>query len=204
MATGARAGRVSVRACIDCGEPTNGLRCERCRVPKRERKPRRGLAPHVAAPDLFPRYCTEHGLPEPVAEHRFCADRRWRFDYAWPEHTLALEVEGGIWTRGRHVRPRGYAGDMAKYNRAAAEGWVVLRVLPGELCTQATLDLVRTCMERAACSSRAGRQRPAAVKPTTPITRTSEDPNDGRGEAAEAAGAVSGAHRQRTLGGEAR
>lgn len=150
MATGARAGRVSVRACIDCGEPTNGLRCERCREPKRERRARRRDVRREAEPDLFPVYCEQHGIAAPVAEHRFCEDRRWRFDYAWPDRHIALEVEGGIWTRGRHVRPQGFRGDMAKYNRAAAEGWVVLRVLPAELCTVATLDLVRTCMERAA------------------------------------------------------
>jgi hypothetical protein len=38
------------------------------------------------------------GLPVPIREHRFAPPRRWRFDYAWPAHRLALEIEGGTWT----------------------------------------------------------------------------------------------------------
>ena len=50
------------------------------------------------------------GLAAPIREHRFAPPRRWRFDYAWPDRRLALEVEGGTWTGGRHVRGRGYEG----------------------------------------------------------------------------------------------
>lgn len=65
-------------------------------------------------------------LPAPVTEHRFC-ERRWRFDAAWPEHMLAVELEGGVWTGGRHTRGSGFVADMEKYNRAAILGWKVLR-----------------------------------------------------------------------------
>lgn len=51
------------------------------------------------------------GLSAPEPEHRFHESRRWRFDYAWPEHRVALEVEGGVWTRGRHTRPSIELGD---------------------------------------------------------------------------------------------
>jgi very-short-patch-repair endonuclease len=61
-------------------------------------------------------------------EYRFDSTRRWRFDLAWPEHRVALEIEGGVWTRGRHTRPTGYIGDLRKYNAATARGWRVLRV----------------------------------------------------------------------------
>jgi hypothetical protein len=73
------------------------------------------------------------GLPAPIREHRFAPPRRWRFDYAWPAHRLALEVEGGTWSGGRHVRGRGYEADCEKYNAAALLGWTVLRVTPGML-----------------------------------------------------------------------
>lgn len=66
-------------------------------------------------------------LPEPVAEYRFASPRRWRFDYAWPEWKLALEVEGGTWIEGRHVRPLEFEKDCIKYNEAALRGWRVLR-----------------------------------------------------------------------------
>lgn len=66
-----------------------------------------------------------HGL-KPVTEHRFC-ERRWRFDLAWPEKMLAVEVDGGTWTGGRHTTGKGYEGDSRKVNRAVLLGWRVLR-----------------------------------------------------------------------------
>lgn len=66
-------------------------------------------------------------LPEPVRELRFAPPRRWRFDFAWPDRMVAVEVEGGTWNGGRHVRPAGFAADCQKHNTAARLGWVVLR-----------------------------------------------------------------------------
>ena len=65
--------------------------------------------------------------PQPVREYRFHPTRKWRFDFAWPEARIAVEVEGGTWERGRHTRGAGYAGDCAKYNAAVLGGWRVLR-----------------------------------------------------------------------------
>ena len=67
------------------------------------------------------------GLPRPEREHRFAPPRRWRFDFAWPVRRIAAEVEGGTWSRGRHVRGRGFEADCEKYNAAALAGWRVLR-----------------------------------------------------------------------------
>jgi len=66
--------------------------------------------------------CQTRDLPLPVAEYRFDKTRRWRFDFAWPEKKIALEVEGGCWIRGRHNRGSGYLKDLEKYNAAAAQG----------------------------------------------------------------------------------
>ena len=72
------------------------------------------------------------GAPEPVSEYRFC-ERRWRFDFAWPEQKVAVECEGGIWVRGRHTRGKGFEADCEKYNRATADGWRVFRCTAGML-----------------------------------------------------------------------
>jgi len=89
------------------------------------------------------------GLPAGVVtEYRFHARRRWRFDYAWPEQMLALEIEGGVWSGGRHVRGKGFLGDMEKYNAAALAGWRVLRVTPGQLVDGSAARLVRRALER--------------------------------------------------------
>ena len=73
------------------------------------------------------------GLPEPVTEFRFDSTRRWRFDFAWPDRRLAVEVEGGRWVAGRHTHGDGFARDAEKYNEAALAGWRVIRVVPDDI-----------------------------------------------------------------------
>jgi len=41
---------------------------------------------------------------------------------------IAVEIEGGVWTGGRHTRGAGFRQDMEKYNEATAMGWRVFRV----------------------------------------------------------------------------
>ena len=67
------------------------------------------------------------GLPEPEREYKFSPQRRWRFDFAWPDRMVAAEAEGGHWSGGRHVRGAGFEKDCEKYNAAAAIGWRVYR-----------------------------------------------------------------------------
>lgn len=88
-------------------------------------------------------------IPEPVREYRFAPPRRWRFDYAWPDLwvPIALEVEGGAWSRGRHTRGPGYINDMEKYNHAALLGWRVIRVTPKQLEDGTALDYLQRAIE---------------------------------------------------------
>jgi hypothetical protein len=87
------------------------------------------------------------GYPDPVREYRFAAHAvggpgrgvrarleeaglsDWRLDMAWvgPD-PVALELDGGTWTRGRHVTGAGYAEDCRKLNAATTLGWRVYRV----------------------------------------------------------------------------
>ena len=60
-------------------------------------------------------------------EHKFSAQRRWKFDFAVPKAKLACEIEGAIWTNGRHTRGAGFIADCDKYNFAVSQGWAVLR-----------------------------------------------------------------------------
>ena len=106
-------------------------------------------ASDTATSDLFTALCRSDLRVTCVRELKFHPVRRWRFDYAIPEHKIAVEVEGGVWTQGRHTRPRGFLGDMDKYNTATALGWRVLRVTPDTLTTRATLDLIRRTIEGA-------------------------------------------------------
>ena len=80
---------------------------------------------------------------ECVREFSFHPERKWRFDYAVPERKVALEVEGGVWTGGRHTSSKGFLNDMEKYNTATVMGWKVVRTTPKDLYTAATLTLMR-------------------------------------------------------------
>ena len=70
------------------------------------------------------------GYPEPVPEHAFHADRKWRFDFCWPTRMVALEIEGVTREGGRHQRIKGFEADIEKYNEAELSGWTLLRVTP--------------------------------------------------------------------------
>lgn len=91
----------------------------------------------------------ECNLPVPVLEYRFHPDRKFQFDFAWPDHKVALEVEGGIWVRGAHGRGTGIKRDIEKYNLAASNGWFVLRCVPQDLCMKQTVKLVQTAILQA-------------------------------------------------------
>jgi very-short-patch-repair endonuclease len=60
-------------------------------------------------------------------EYRFAPPRRWRADFCVPSHRLLIEVEGGVYSNGRHSRGSGFEADCEKYNAAAMDGWTVLR-----------------------------------------------------------------------------
>ena len=60
-------------------------------------------------------------------EFQFKADRKWRADFHLIGMGILVEVEGGIWSGGRHTRGKGYLGDLDKYNAATMMGYQVIR-----------------------------------------------------------------------------
>ena len=86
------------------------------------------------------------GLPEPEREYRFAPPRRWRFDFLWRDLMLAVECEGGIYSRGRHVRPGGFRKDAEKYNAAAMLGYRVLRFTAREIEDGTAIEAVTQMM----------------------------------------------------------
>lgn len=63
------------------------------------------------------------------AEHKFHPKRRWRFDFAWPSQLVAVECQGGTFSRRRsgHSSGMGLQNDYDKLNAAAVLGWRVLQ-----------------------------------------------------------------------------
>lgn len=131
----------------------------------------------IRNPRLLLAMFEEAGVPGPVFEYRFDAKRRWRFDIAWPSAggasdegrvtgdelgkdsgnskrlitphlSLALEVQGGIWTGGRHTRGAALLGEWEKLNAAACAGWRVLFVQPRDLMKRSTVELVKRALGR--------------------------------------------------------
>lgn len=103
----------------------------------------------------------EYDVLEPVFEFRFDSERKWRFDLAWPEHWLVeqsdhyihtrlsllyIEVQGSIFTGGRHTRGAALLREYEKINRATVLGWRGLFVTPQQLLTKQTIDMVRECL----------------------------------------------------------
>ena len=94
--------------------------------------------------DIFLRYLQQELKPHSVvSEFRFHSTRRWRFDYALPVCRVAIEIDGGVWTYGRHNRASGYLKDLEKMNSAAALGWRVLHFTPQERYKTGTLDTIK-------------------------------------------------------------
>lgn len=79
------------------------------------------------------RNCAESALtkfPGYTTELQFHPTRKWRFDYAWEGHKIAVEVHGGVHQQGRHTRGEGFTTDREKMNEAALLGWTVIEVTP--------------------------------------------------------------------------
>lgn len=105
---------------------------------------------------LLARQIADEGIISPHRNHKFHNGRRWEFDFAWPGviggaffHSLALEVEGGSWIRGRHTTGKGFENDCRKYAAANEHGWVVLRVTSSMVKSGEALDLLKRVILRA-------------------------------------------------------
>lgn len=76
-----------------------------------------------------------------VREYKPIEGRRYRIDFAWPDIQVAVEVEGGSWSGGRHTTGQGFSDDCQKYNLLTTQGWSVLRypsnlIKDGSACVQ--------------------------------------------------------------------
>lgn len=127
-------------------ELTNGVKKTRSRQKSRK------ITQEQTTTDAFTLLCRSQMGVECVKEYRFYQPRRWRFDYAIPRFKIAVEVEGGVWTGGRHIRPKGFLGDIEKYNTAALLGWRVFRTTPDQLLSNSTLLLLKNAVNGAFCA----------------------------------------------------
>jgi len=80
------------------------------------------------------------GLRERLAAHGF---KDWRFDFAFPEYRIACEIQGGLWTGGRHVTGKGACGDIEKQDAAIRLGWAIYYCHPRMVQSGQALETLR-------------------------------------------------------------
>ena len=77
--------------------------------------------------DIFAAQLDAVGLDGYVREYQAIPGRRFRFDFCWVKERLAVEIQGGTYSRGAHARPLGIKRDYEKGNLAVQFGWRVLQ-----------------------------------------------------------------------------
>lgn len=127
-----------------------------------------------SAADRLIRMMQDDGLPTFETEYPFAKSikRRWRFDVAWPALMVAVEIEGGIFGKGKaedggepcptcgqsqagaHGSGSGILRDIEKYNAGTMLGWQIYRV-PTHRVDRNAIEAIRRLLHTAA--SRGGR-----------------------------------------------
>lgn len=79
-------------------------------------------------------------------EFRFYEGRRWRADFKIVDYPILIEVEGGVWSNGRHTRGKGFEGDCEKYNQAAILGYHVLKGSTAQVKSGKLLEDIKQLM----------------------------------------------------------
>jgi very-short-patch-repair endonuclease len=97
--------------------------------------------------DLFLPFLKSQRVPPPVKEYKFHPVRKWRIDFAWPRAKVGLEVDGAVFTQGRHTRGTGWLKDTEKLNAAAMLGWRMLRCTPKGLITMKMIETIQTALK---------------------------------------------------------
>lgn len=87
------------------------------------------------------------GVLWPQREVQPVPDRRWACDFVWSAQRLIVEVEGGTFSGGRHVRGQGFADDCVKYNTLTLRGWRVLRITGAHIKSGEALAWVEWALE---------------------------------------------------------
>lgn len=92
-------------------------------------------------------YFKEVGLPKPLVEYKFHPERKWQFDFAWKDLYVALEVQGGIFIKGRHNQGAAMLKEWEKLNVAACLGWKILYCQPEDLCLLSTAFMIKRALQ---------------------------------------------------------
>ena len=68
--------------------------------------------------------------------------KRYRLDFAHLESKVGVEIQGGVYNRGRHVTGSGYERDCKKYNLAYTSEWTIFLLTNSMAKDSAWLSLI--------------------------------------------------------------
>ena len=91
---------------------------------------------------LYAQICDRTKIPLPVQQLRFAAGRDYRADFAWPDHRLLVEVDGGLWIGGKHAIALHETRRQRRRIYAQALGWSIVEVGPPDVRSGAACDLI--------------------------------------------------------------
>jgi hypothetical protein len=77
-------------------------------------------------------------------------DRKFEFDFAWPSHKVALEVQGGIFRKMGHSTGVGITRDCEKACLGAINGWRLLPVTAQQIRSGQALEWITIVLITAA------------------------------------------------------
>ena len=69
--------------------------------------------------------CTVFNLPTPTPQYKAIPGRRFRFDFAWPEHRLLVEIQEE--TAHGHWRKQSQDAEKLNLAQTQPERWIVLQ-----------------------------------------------------------------------------
>lgn len=84
-----------------------------------------------------------------IPEYKFNAVRNWRIDYYFEMNgvKVGLEIEGGVFAKGRHTRGKGFMKDIEKYNSFSLHGIYLIRTVPVELNSIELLNTIKSMLK---------------------------------------------------------
>lgn len=122
-----------------------------------QRRAREKQSGKKAGEDTFDFQCRQYRLPSYVRQFKMLksvqtprADGKaipkvWRFDFAWPQFYLIVEINGGVWMPGggAHSHPIDITRNMEKQNDAAREKFFVLQFTPDDVKRKRAIAFVQ-------------------------------------------------------------
>ena len=88
------------------------------------------------------------GLPEPIREYAAIPGRRFRFDFAWMDECLLVEVQGAIFVKGGHSSGVGIMRDHEKHNLATLAGWRIIYVNSATIDSGEAIAQIEKALEK--------------------------------------------------------